>query len=81
MWYVYILRSLADGRRYVGMTSMAIEKRLARHNSGRVKSTKGRRPFELLHVESHPSASEARVREKFLKAGLGRESFGQAEVK
>jgi putative endonuclease len=75
MWQVYILRSLADGRHYVGMTSMAIEERLARHNAGRVKSTKGRCPFELLYVESHPSASEARGRERFLKAGEGREFF------
>jgi putative endonuclease len=75
MWQVYVLRSLADGKHYVGMTSEAIEERLARHNAGRVKSTKGRRPFELLYVESHPGALEAREREKFLKAGKGREFF------
>jgi len=47
MWYVYVLRSCADGKQYIGMTSQSLEERLRRHSAGRVKSTKGRQPFTL----------------------------------
>ncbi len=73
MWHTDVLRSLADGGHYVGMTGTCVEERLARHNAGRVKSTKGRRPFELLHAEEFATRTDARVREKFLKGGQGRE--------
>ncbi|MEI6479299.1 MAG: GIY-YIG nuclease family protein [bacterium] len=33
MWFVYILKSLKDGRYYIGSTS-DIEKRVERHNHG-----------------------------------------------
>ncbi len=46
MWSVYVLRSLKDGRYYVGM-SEDVSQRLKTHNSGKVTSTKSRRPFEL----------------------------------
>jgi putative endonuclease len=39
MFYVYILRSSKDGKRYVGMTEN-LERRMNEHESGRVKSTK-----------------------------------------
>ena len=73
MWHVYVLASLADGEHYVGMTSMIVQDRLAHHNAGRVKSTKGRRPFRLLHAETCLTAAHAREREKFLKSGQGRD--------
>jgi len=40
---VYVLESLVDGSHYVGM-SQNEEKRLLEHNSGKVKSTKAKKP-------------------------------------
>ncbi|MEK7616625.1 MAG: GIY-YIG nuclease family protein [Patescibacteria group bacterium] len=48
MHYVYVLRSLKDKRTYVGCTSN-LENRIKEHNSGEIKSTKGRIPFELIY--------------------------------
>ena len=75
MWYVYVLRSSADGKHYIGMTSESPEERLRRHNAGRVKSTKGRQPFTLVYSERHQTAESARNREEFLKSGRGRSAL------
>ncbi len=72
MWHLYVLTSLADGKDYVGITSQSLEERLQRHNSGRVRSTKGRCPFKLIYTEVHKSADKAREREKFFKSAAGR---------
>lgn len=69
---VYVLRSEKDGRYYVGMSS-DIEKRLIAHNSGRTRSTKGYRPWVLLHLEEYPDRDSARKREKYLKSGYGKQ--------
>lgn len=70
MFYVYVLRSLKDGNLYVGLTS-DIEQRLQYHNTGRVRSTKSRVPFELLHKEVYATRVEARNRERYLKSYRG----------
>ena len=72
MMYVYVLRSEKDGRFYVGMTDN-LERRLKEHNSGKTKSTKGYRPWNLFFYEEYPSRTEARQREKYLKGGSGKE--------
>ena len=66
-YYVYILRSLADGELYVGSTAN-VRKRLQRHNMGFVPSTRHRRPLELVYQEQHASRSAAVMREKHLKS-------------
>lgn len=65
---VYVLKSEKDNRLYVGMSS-DVQKRLLEHNSGRTKSTKGYRPWKLLHEEKYPDRVTARKREKYLKSG------------
>ena len=70
MYFVYILKSLKDGNNYVGLTSNT-QNRLDYHNSGRVKSTKYRRPLILVYEESHATRQEAREREKYLKSYKG----------
>ena len=72
MYYVYVLKSLKDGRLYEGM-SENVELRLAEHNNGRVTSTKGYRPWIVVHFESYSTFEDARTREKQLKSGAGRE--------
>ncbi|MCK9426983.1 MAG: GIY-YIG nuclease family protein [Ignavibacteriaceae bacterium] len=71
MFHVYVLRSLKDGKRYIGFTSN-IERRLLEHHSGDVSSTKNRRPLELIYSEDFSNKQEAEEREKFFKSGQGR---------
>jgi len=70
---VYILRSLKDKRRYIGMTERTILQRVDEHNRGIVKSTKNRRPLELIYFEKFETKTEAMKREKFFKSGAGRD--------
>ena len=72
MYYVYVIKSKVDGRLYKGMTQ-DIEKRISDHNSGRQKSTKGYRPWELKYKKEFKTRQEARIHEKYLKSGIGRE--------
>jgi putative endonuclease len=66
MYYVYVLKSLKDGKFYYGY-SEDLAKRLDYHNKGKVRSTKGRRPFILHYKEEFDTKSEAFKREKFFK--------------
>ena len=72
--YVYVLHSLKDGKRYVGIAHDVV-KRLAEHNSGRVFSTKGRRPFVIVHSELYGTVAAARSKEKYYKSTAGRRAL------
>lgn len=74
MYFVYVLKSEKDNNLYTGHTKN-IEKRVAYHNSGRVKSTAKRGPFKVLHVEEFMTRSEARWREKKLKTAWGKKKL------
>ncbi len=67
MFYAYILQSLRDGRFYYGSTS-DVKKRLKEHNAGKVRSTKGHRPYRIHYVESFPVKKEALKREQYFKS-------------
>jgi putative endonuclease len=67
MYYVYILKSLKDGKYYYGSTANLIT-RLRHHNRGKVRSTKGRTPFVVHYYEKYDSRSEAYRRELYLKS-------------
>ena len=75
-WFVYVLRSDRDGNKYLGCTQ-DVSKRLARHQSGGVRSTRNRGPFALVHVEEFEDRAEAFAREKFLKTWAGRIELGR----
>jgi putative endonuclease len=62
---------MADGKRYVGLTT-DLSKRLDEHNQGRVTATKSRRPFVLTHHETCESLSDARTKERYFKTSAGR---------
>ncbi|HVB99992.1 MAG TPA: GIY-YIG nuclease family protein [Candidatus Dormibacteraeota bacterium] len=72
MFTVYVLRSDATGRLYVGLTR-DVERRVFQHNDGVTKSTKGRGPWRLVYREECETRSTAVRRERFLKSGQGRE--------
>lgn len=68
---VYLLLSKKDLKTYVGSTDN-IERRFSEHESGKVQSTKNRRPLVLIYKEVFPSLLEARIREIYLKTRRGR---------
>jgi putative endonuclease len=71
MHYVYVLRSLKDGKLYTGY-STDLRRRIDEHNKGYVKATKNRHPFELIYYEACTSHYDAYRREKYLKTNYGR---------
>ncbi|KKQ35277.1 MAG: endonuclease [Microgenomates group bacterium GW2011_GWA2_37_6] len=72
MFYVYVLKSLKNGRHYTGSTNN-LERRFKEHNIGQTKYTSYAGPFELIYNETYNTKLEASKREKFLKTGKGRE--------
>jgi putative endonuclease len=72
MFTVYVLKSLKNGKRYVGYSGKTALARLDKHNRGGNKWTKINKPFILLYQEEYTSKTEAIKREKFLKSGQGR---------
>jgi len=69
-YYVYVLRSLKDGRLYTGYTPN-LENRLRDHNTGHTKSLRNRRPLELVYFEKFETKKEAMERERFFKTPEG----------
>tara|TARA_Y100000310_G_C20640886_1_gene793828 strand:+ start:1136 stop:1393 length:258 start_codon:yes stop_codon:yes gene_type:complete len=73
MYYVYVIQN-PNGKLYKGFTNN-LEKRLVQHNAndGFSSYTKNRGPWKLMYQEKYGNESDARMREKFLKTGKGRE--------
>ena len=71
MYFTYILKSQKDDGYYIGHT-IHLEERLKQHNAGKVRSTKGRKPFVIHYFENFASKSEAFKREMFFKTVEGR---------
>lgn len=71
MHYVYVLKNLKDGNLYVGCTG-DLQKRIGQHAAGKVHSTKGRRPVELIYKEEYADKHEAFKRERFYKTPIGK---------
>jgi putative endonuclease len=62
VYFVYILQSLKDGSYYVGSTQ-DLDERINRHNGGRSKYTKAKRPWKMVYHEEFPDRSSALKRE------------------
>jgi putative endonuclease len=73
MFTVYVLKSIKNGKRYVGYTEKSIDVRVKEHNSGCNKWTRRNRSFILVYKEEFDKRISAMRREKFLKSGQGRE--------
>ena len=69
--YVYVLQSQKDEKFYVGYTK-DVQKRLEDHNNGKVRSTKERRPLELIYWEGCINQQDAIRRDKYLKTAWGK---------
>lgn len=73
MWYVYVLQSVKNGRKYIGMT-LDLKRRFSEHNSGigGIYSKKNG-PFKVIFYEAYLNKKDAISGERFYKSGYGRE--------
>ena len=69
---LYILKSKASSKRYIGITNN-LQNRIKRHriNQSVLKRMLGE--FELIYTEDYSDYKSARKREKYFKSGVGRE--------
>ncbi|PIP65731.1 endonuclease [Candidatus Peregrinibacteria bacterium CG10_big_fil_rev_8_21_14_0_10_49_16] len=72
MYFVYVLRSQQHKYFYVGLTNNLV-RRVLEHQRGKERTTRFYRPFDVIHTEKFSSRQEARIREKYLKSGSGKE--------
>jgi predicted GIY-YIG superfamily endonuclease len=73
--FVYVIRSEATGRTYIGLTS-DFERRLAAHNAGHNMSTARYRPWRRVTVTEFQTEARAIRFERYLKSGSGRAFVG-----
>ncbi len=71
MYTVYILKSMKDDKLYIGCT-VDLKKRLEQHQKGYVRSTKSRRPMQLVHSEQFADKYEAFRTERSYKTAKGK---------
>ena len=72
MIIVYAITSSSRNYVYVGMTN-DLERRLKEHNNGENRSTKAYKPFTLIYSVEFPDRISARIKERYLKSGVGKE--------
>jgi len=71
MFFTYVLQSGKDNEYYVAYTR-DLRKRVEEHRQSRSLATKHRLPLDLIYYEACLNMTEAKQREKYLKATLGR---------
>lgn len=74
-FYVYVLESLKDKKRYIGYTSN-LKRRLEEHKQGKSFTTKFMRLFQLIYFEGCTHSEDAKRREHYLKTHQGRKFLG-----
>jgi len=74
--FVYVLTSLSDAYRYVGITTDPT-RRLREHNAGRTRSTAQHRPYHMTILKRTADRSSARRAEKYYKTGFGRKAVAR----
>jgi putative endonuclease len=66
-YFVYVIQSQKDESYYIGSTR-DLDERLQRHNQGRSKYTKAKRPWELVYSEEFRQRASAVRRENEIKS-------------
>ena len=72
IFYVYAIKSVVTNYIYVGLTNN-IHRRILEHNNGENRSTKAYKPFTIVYSESFNDRKTTRLKEKYLKSGVGKE--------
>lgn len=70
-FWVYVLESIKDSKRYIGFTT-DLKTRLRTHYQGQSFATKSRLPMKLIYAEVCTNEEDARRREEYLKTTRGR---------
>ena len=70
MNYTYLIKSKIKKWVYIGSTKDLL-KRFKEHNNGRIKSTKGLKPFQLIYYEAYLHQQDATTREKYNSLSSG----------
>ena len=70
-YITYVLQSTLDKEFYVGYTT-DLKKRINEHNTGKVNSTRYRKPLNLVYYELCFNRADALHREKYLKSSYGK---------
>ena len=70
-FYTYVLVSDKDGKFYTGCSD-DLKGRFGDHCRGKVASTRGRRPLNLVYYEACRDRKDARHREQYLKTYHGK---------
>ena len=70
MFYVYILESVKDGTKYVGVT-INLRNRIKEHNLLETRSIKPKAPYRILWYSAFKDRSKAYDFEKYLKSSSG----------
>lgn len=73
-YWVYILESLKNKRRYIGMTTNP-QRRLLFHNLGKTRSTSHFAPYRIIYLEEYNNKKEALKRERQIKSYKGGEAL------
>ncbi len=74
-FYIYVLESLKDGKRYIGYTNN-LKKRIEEHKDELSFATKFRLPFKLIYFEGCLNSEDAKRRENYLKKTQGLRFLG-----
>ena len=72
IYYVYSISSTSRKYIYVGLTNN-LERRISDHNKGYNRTTKPYAPYTTIYTEEFNSRAKARIKEKKLKSGCGKE--------
>jgi len=70
MYYVYILQSKLDNKRYIGVTEN-LKRRFQEHNNGKAKYSSSKRPFRIIWYSAFISKEKAYDFERYLKSSSG----------
>ena len=72
MYSVYVISSLNKNYIYVGLTNN-FNRRFNQHQNGKERTTAPYKPFKVIFCEDYSTRESARIREKYLKSGVGKE--------
>lgn len=70
MYYFYILKSIKNGKLYLGYTP-DLKARVKSHNDGKNKATKPNIPYELVFYSGFKSKKDAISSEQYFKTSAG----------